>query len=298
MRSAPVRHISMAVGILAAISLSAGGFGCSKEPAAPQPVVKRQAPKPEAKAPAAQRRRRRRRRLRRSRFTTPAGDGIRSCRSYKAEESAANRVMRRCSRPCSGTTLGAEVRRRHLDENGRPGPCGGRRGKGVLRAVGTRIGRAGGVVSRITGKEILVKEEFVGNRGQKVVKESGIQLTTQEENNDDPVTAFGQSPLAALPPGDGGDGARLRDPRAGRDRRGACRPGRRAARRGFRRQDQGGDGIEVSLQHDDPGVGRRSDRELQLLQVERSVPDRGGRLGSGPGTAASEIPVGTPRSRW
>jgi Tfp pilus assembly protein PilP len=44
--------------------------------------------------------------------------------------------------------------------------------------VGTRIGRSGGVVSRITEKEILVKEEFVGNRGEKISKESGIQLTT------------------------------------------------------------------------------------------------------------------------
>ncbi len=53
MRPAPVRHISLAVGVLAAVSLFAGGFGCSKGPEAPQPVVKRQAPKPEAKAPAA-----------------------------------------------------------------------------------------------------------------------------------------------------------------------------------------------------------------------------------------------------
>ena len=46
------------------------------------------------------------------------------------------------------------------------------------REASQRIGRSGGVVSRITGKEILVREEFVGNRGEKVVKESGIQLTT------------------------------------------------------------------------------------------------------------------------
>ncbi|HLO10150.1 MAG TPA: pilus assembly protein PilP, partial [Desulfobacteria bacterium] len=51
-------------------------------------------------------------------------------------------------------------------------------GKGYSVTVGTRIGRSGGVVSRITGKEIFVKEVFVGNRGEKIVKESGIQLTT------------------------------------------------------------------------------------------------------------------------
>jgi Tfp pilus assembly protein PilP len=51
-------------------------------------------------------------------------------------------------------------------------------GKGYSVTVGTRIGRSGGVVSRITGKEIFVREEFVGNRGEKIVRESGIQLTT------------------------------------------------------------------------------------------------------------------------
>jgi hypothetical protein len=48
--------------------------------------------------------------------------------------------------------------------------------------VGTRIGRSGGVVRRITGKEILVREEFVGNRGEKILRESGIQLTTAGGN--------------------------------------------------------------------------------------------------------------------
>jgi len=48
-----MRHVSTAVGILAAVFLFAGGFGCSKEPVAPQTVVKRQAPRPEAKAPEA-----------------------------------------------------------------------------------------------------------------------------------------------------------------------------------------------------------------------------------------------------
>ena len=55
-------------------------------------------------------------------------------------------------------------------------------GKGYSVTVGMRIGRSGGVVSRITGKEILVREEFVGNRGEKIVRESGIQLTTAGGN--------------------------------------------------------------------------------------------------------------------
>ncbi len=55
-------------------------------------------------------------------------------------------------------------------------------GKGYSVTVGTRIGRSGGIVSRITEKEILVKEVFVGNRGEKISKESGIQLTTAGGN--------------------------------------------------------------------------------------------------------------------
>jgi len=43
--------------------------------------------------------------------------------------------------------------------------------------TGSRIGRAGGVVSRITEKEVFVREEYVGVRGEKVVRENAMQLT-------------------------------------------------------------------------------------------------------------------------
>jgi Tfp pilus assembly protein PilP len=51
-------------------------------------------------------------------------------------------------------------------------------GKGYSVQVGSRIGRMGGVVSKITDKEILVKEEFVGVRGDKVFRENALQLIT------------------------------------------------------------------------------------------------------------------------
>ena len=180
MRPAPVRHISLVVGILAAVSLFAGGFGCSKEPAAPQPMVKRQAPKPEAKAPAA----------------APAAEA----QAKKAEP--VSLYDPRGKRDPFVTFIRVEERRRlgidtaslpplqryDLGElkfvgviwtkKGARGLVEDAEGKGYSVTVGMRIGRSGGVVSRITGKEILVREEFVGNRGEKIVRESGIQLTT------------------------------------------------------------------------------------------------------------------------
>ena len=184
MRPAPVRYISMAVGILAAVSLFAGGSGCSKEPAAPQPVVRRQAPKPEAKAPA------------------PA-------QAVEAQAKKAEPVALYDSRgkrdPFLSFIKVEERKRAGIDTAALPplqryglgelkfvgviwtkkGPLGlveDAEGKGYSVTVGTRIGRSGGVVSRITGKEILVREEFVGNQGEKISRESGIQLTTAGGN--------------------------------------------------------------------------------------------------------------------
>ncbi|MEW6719087.1 MAG: pilus assembly protein PilP [Thermodesulfobacteriota bacterium] len=51
-------------------------------------------------------------------------------------------------------------------------------GKGYSVVIGTRIGRAGGVVTRITDREITVKEEFPGTAGRTVTRESVLQLTT------------------------------------------------------------------------------------------------------------------------
>jgi len=183
MRPASVRHVSLAVGILAAVFLITGGLGCSKEPAAPQPVVKMQAPKPEAKAPA----------------VTAAEAQSQS--QAKAPETSALYDPRGKRDPFVSFIKVEERKRAGIDTASLP-PLqrydlgelkfvgviwmkkGARalvedaEGKGYSVTVGTRIGRSGGVVSRITGKEILVREEFVGNRGEKIVRESGIQLTT------------------------------------------------------------------------------------------------------------------------
>ena len=183
MRPAPVRIFSLAVGILAAISLLAGGFGCSKEPEAPQPVVKRQAPKPEAKAPAAPAAEAQVKKAEAAPLYDPRGRRDPFVSFIKVEERRKAGIDAKALPPLQRYDLG------ELKFVGviwtKKGPLGlveDAEGKGYSVTVGTRIGRSGGVVSRITEKEILVKEEFVGNRGEKVVKESGIQLTTAGGN--------------------------------------------------------------------------------------------------------------------
>jgi Tfp pilus assembly protein PilP len=179
MRPAPVRPISLAVGILAAVSLFAGGFGCSKEPAAPQPVVKRQAPMPEAKAPAAPAAEASAKKVEQVALYDPRGKRDPFVSFIKVEE------RRKAG---SDTMALPPLQRYDLGElkfvgviwtkTGARGLVEDAEGKGYSVTVGTRIGRSGGVVRQITGKEILVREEFVGNRGEKIVRESGIQLTT------------------------------------------------------------------------------------------------------------------------
>ena len=180
MRPAPVRHISLAVGILAAVTLLAGGFGCSKETAPPpQQVVKRQAPKPEAKAPPSPVGEAQAKKVESVALYEPRGKRDPFVSFIKVEERRKVGVDTASLPPLQRYDLG-ELKFAGViwTKKGARGLVEDGEGKGYSVTVGTRIGRSGGVVSRITGKEIFVKEEFVGNRGQKIVKESGIQLTT------------------------------------------------------------------------------------------------------------------------
>lgn len=51
-------------------------------------------------------------------------------------------------------------------------------GKGYTLKVGTKIGRSGGVVTRITDKEVVVREEFRDYMGSKVKRDSSLKLQT------------------------------------------------------------------------------------------------------------------------
>ena len=179
MRSPPVRHIFLAVGILAAVSLIAGGVGCPKEPVAPQTVVKRQAPKPEAKAPEAKAAEAPAKKTEQVALYDPRGKRDPFVSFIKVDENRKAGVDVMALPPLQRYDLG-ELKYVGViwTKKGARALLEDAEGKGYSVTVGTRIGRSGGVVSRITGKEILVKEEFVGNRGEKIFKESGIQLTT------------------------------------------------------------------------------------------------------------------------
>lgn len=179
MRPPPVRHISLAVGILAAVSLFAGGFGCSKEPAPTQTVVKRQAPKPEAMPPAAPAAEAPGKKTEQVALYDPRGKRDPFVSFIKVDQNRKAGVDVMALPPLQRYDLG-ELKFVGViwTKTGARGLVEDAEGKGYSVTVGTRIGRSGGVVSRITGKEILVREEFVGNRGEKIVRESGIQLTT------------------------------------------------------------------------------------------------------------------------
>ena len=49
-------------------------------------------------------------------------------------------------------------------------------GKGYAVTVGTKIGRSGGVVTRITEKEMVVREEFRDYTGSKVKRDTSLKL--------------------------------------------------------------------------------------------------------------------------
>jgi Tfp pilus assembly protein PilP len=179
MRPASVRHSSMIVGVLVAAFLLAVAPGCSKEPATPAPVVKRQAPKPDAKPPAAPAVETQAKKTEQVALYDPSGKRDPFVSFIRVEERKKAGIDTASLPPLQRLDLGelkfvgviwTKKGARALVEDGE--------GKGYSVTVGTRIGRSGGVVSRITGKEILVREEFVGVRGEKIARESGIQLTT------------------------------------------------------------------------------------------------------------------------
>jgi Tfp pilus assembly protein PilP len=142
-------------------------------------VVKRQAPKPEAKAPAVPAAEAQAKKPGPGLLYDPRGKRDPFVSFIRGEERRMAGIDAAMLPPLQRYELG-ELKYVGLiwTKKGALGLVEDGEGKGYSVTVGTRIGRSGGVVSRITGKEILVREEFLGNRGEKIVRESGIQLTT------------------------------------------------------------------------------------------------------------------------
>jgi type IV pilus assembly protein PilP len=161
-----------------AIAPLAGGIaGCSKEEPPPQPVVRKTVPKEQAKSaeggkPAEGQAAKPAEVV----FYNPAGKRDPFVPFFKVESRALRAGMENVS-PLQRYELG------ELKFVGMIwGPKGAHalvedaEGKGYTVTVGTKVGRGGGVVTRITDGEILVKEEFRDFTGARIARESSMKL--------------------------------------------------------------------------------------------------------------------------
>jgi len=164
--------------LLLAIALLAGGIaGCAKVEPPPQPVVKKVVPKEEAKTaegvkpPDAQAAK-----PSATVFYNPAGKRDPFVPFLKVEQKSVG----------IGFDSVPPLQRYDLGELKFVGVIWGPKGayalvedaegKGYTVTVGTKIGRGGGTVTRVTDGEILVKEDFRDYTGGKVVRESSMKL--------------------------------------------------------------------------------------------------------------------------
>ena len=161
-----------------AIAPLAGGIaGCSKEEPPPQPVVRKTVPKEQAGAtegakPAE------------ARAPKPAGVVFYNPEGKRDPFVPFLRVEPRTARAMMENV--SPLQRYELGElkfvgviwraKGAHALVEDAEGKGYTVTVGTKIGRGGGIVTRISDGEILVKEEFRDYTGTKVVRESSMKL--------------------------------------------------------------------------------------------------------------------------
>lgn len=161
--------------IAAAALAAAVAAGCSREAAPPQPVVRKPAPKAEAAAPAqkaAEQKKPESVALYDSRGKRdPFVSFVREAPELRAKDLSALPPLQRYELgelKVVGILWTKKGPRALLEDA---------EGKGYSVTAGTRVGRSGGVVSRITEKEVFVREEYVGARGEKVVRENAMHLT-------------------------------------------------------------------------------------------------------------------------
>lgn len=170
------------VAFLAAALLAGASAGCSKEQPAPGPVVKKMVPPAGTPAPqpppAARAAVDNTQAPRQGPAYDPAGKRDPFVPFVKADRESL-KEDRSSLPPLQRYDLG-ELRFVGVIwvEKGAKALVQDAEGKGYSVVVGTRIGRAGGVVTRITDKEITVSEVFPGSAGRTVTRESVLQLTT------------------------------------------------------------------------------------------------------------------------
>lgn len=164
--------------LLSAI-LSLAAAACSKEETAPAPVVRQPVRKEAAKAPEAAKATDNTAKGESDRQYDPAGKRDPFEPFLKAAPRTAARVDLSSLPPLQryelgelkfvGVIWGPATARALIEDN---------EGKGYTVAVGSRIGRWGGVVTKISDGEIVVREESQDYGGTKVVRETSLKLRT------------------------------------------------------------------------------------------------------------------------
>ncbi len=167
--------------VLSMVFLTAGVSGCSKEEPAPGPIVKKMAPGPDAAPPP-------KAAVGEEKKPAPAPlyDPVGKRDPFVSFIKAETEKLK------VDVTALPPLQQHELNEfkyvgaiwmkKGATALVEDGQGKGYSVLVGSRIGRNGGVVIRITDQEIAVREEFPGARGKKVSRESTLQLTTAGGN--------------------------------------------------------------------------------------------------------------------
>lgn len=164
---------------LLAAALAAGlAAGCSTEAPPPQPVVRKPAPKAEAGQPASQKGADPQKKAETAALYDPRGKRDPFV-SFIREVTAQRGKNDLAVPPIQRYELG-ELKLVGIlwTKKGPMALVEDAEGKGYSVTTGSRIGRAGGVVTRITEKELVVREEYSVHQGEKVARESTLQLTT------------------------------------------------------------------------------------------------------------------------
>jgi len=171
------------VALVAATALLAGVSGCSKQEAPPPgPVVKKMAPQPGAAPPPKAAAEEKKPEVQAKPAYSPEGKRDPFV-SFVTNEADKQKESRSSLPPLQRYELGElKMVGAIWGKSGASALVEDAEGKGYTVLVGNRIGRSGGVVTRITDKEITVREEFPAADGKTVSRESVLQLTTAGGN--------------------------------------------------------------------------------------------------------------------
>jgi type IV pilus assembly protein PilP len=176
----PAARVRLFPAWLLAAALAAGVVaGCSTEAPPPQPVVRKPAPKAEASPPAAQKGAEPQKKAESAALYDPRGKRDPFLSFVREATPQQGKADLAALPPIQRYELG-ELKLVGVlwTKKGAKALVEDAEGKGYSVTTGSRIGRSGGVVTRITEKELFVREEYVGYQGEKLFRENTMQLTT------------------------------------------------------------------------------------------------------------------------